>query len=275
MARGLWSGAISFGLLNIPVSIVGAKGEERIHFNMLDKRDHARIGYKQINKSTGREVSRKDIVKGYEFKKNKFVIVEAEDFKKANPKATQTIDIEDFVDLEDLDFMLFEKPYYLVPGKNGMKGYVLLREVLQDTRKVAIGRFVLRNKQHLVSIIPKGSYLILELLRFSHEIEELHEADVLDEDELEKVKVSPRELTMAKELVAGMTSKWKPDKYKDTYQEDLLKLINKKIKSGKTQDVEPAQLSEPSEKDVGDMMALLQKSLKLKKQKGPKSHQVH
>lgn len=264
MARGIWNGAISFGLLNIPVSLMSAKEEERLSFNMLDKKNNSLIGYKQYNKATGREVDRKNIVKGYEHKPNKFVILTEDDFLKANPKATQTIDIEDFVDLEDLDILLFEKPYYLVPGKNGEKGYLLLQKVLQETKKVAIAKFVLRNRQHLVAVIARGDYLILEMMRFSHEVQEVHEAKFLDDFDFKKVKITPRELTAAKSLVNEMTAKWKPDQYKDTYQDELMKYINKKIKSGDTEDA--AEISEEVDTKVNtnviDLMPLLEKSLK-------------
>src|SRR5690606_5534398 len=137
MARPLWTGVISFGLINIPVMVMSAKEGEELHFNLLDKRDHSRIGYKQINKRTGEEVDRKNIVKGYEYEPDQFVILTDQDFERANPKATQTIDIQDSVELKELDPLLFEKPYYLLPGKGGKKAYVLLRKVLEETGKVA------------------------------------------------------------------------------------------------------------------------------------------
>ena len=261
MGRGLWTGSVSFGLLNIPVVIFSSKEEERLSFRMLDKRDTAPVGYKQINKATGREIDRKNIVKGYEYEKNKFVIVEKEDFEKANPRASQTIDIEDFVDLSDLDLLMFEKPYYLAPGKNGDKGYVLLYHVLKDTEKVAICKFVFHNKQHLAAIFPKGDYLILESLRFAHEVQDVATADFFDVAKFKKVKISPKELKMAKDLVHGMTSKWKHDQYKDTYQDDLLKLINQKIKTGKVEEAEPIDDLRPTTNDK-DLLKLLEQSLK-------------
>jgi DNA end-binding protein Ku len=261
MARGLWSGSVSFGLLNIPVVIFSSKEDERISFRMLDKRDTAPVGYKQINKSTGREIDRKNIVKGYEYEKNKFVIIDKEEIEKANPRATQTIDIEDFVDLADLDVLMFEKPYYLAPGKNGHKGYVLLHKVLQETDKVAICKFVIHNRQHLAAIFPKGDYLILESLRFAHEVQDVDSAEFFDVSTLKKVKITPKELKMAKDLVAGMTSKWKPEHYKDTYQDDLMKLINQKIKTGEVEEGEPVEDTRPATSDT-DIMKLLEQSLK-------------
>ena len=262
MARGIWSGAISFGLLNIPVSVMTAKEEERISFRMLDKRDNSPIGYKQYSKSTGKEIERKNIIKAYEYDKNQFVAITDVDLKKANPKATQTIDIEDFVNLKDVDFLLFEKPYYLVPGKNGEKGYVLLRNILADTKKAAVAKFVLRNRQHLVAIIPRADYLILEVLRFAHEVTEIKQARYLDDYDLSHIRISPREMKAAKALVNEMTEKWKPEKYKDTYQDELVKYIERKVKSGETREAAEFEESPKSTNtNQADLMALLQKSL--------------
>lgn len=276
MARGIWSGAISFGLLNIPVSVMTAKEEERISFRMLDKRDNSPIGYKQYSKSTGKEIDRKNIIKAYEYEKNQFVAITDEDLKKANPKATQTIDIEDFVNLKDVDFLLYEKPYYLVPGKNGEKGYVLLRNILEETKKAAVAKFILRNRQHLVAIIPREDYLILEVLRFAHEVTEIKQAKYLDDYDLSHVRVSPREMKAAKALVDEMTEKWKPDKYKDTYQDELIKYIERKIKSGATREAaEYEETPRSTNTNQADLMALLQKSLGQGKPKSKTSHRVH
>ncbi|HVK61751.1 MAG TPA: Ku protein, partial [Bdellovibrionales bacterium] len=265
MPRGIWSGAISFGLINIPVVVLTAKQQERLSFRMLDKRDHSPIGYRQINKTTGKEVDRKDIVKGYEYQKNQFVIITDQDFKKANPKATQTIDIEDFVALDDLDPLLFDTPYYLVPGKNGEKGYVLLRSVLEKTKRAAVGQFVIRNKQHLVAMMTRGDYIILETLRYAHEIREVKEAKFLEDIDLEKIRISAKEIKMAESLVADMTTKWNPEKYKDTYQTDLRKRIEAKIKSGETEAApETEEAPAPTNTNVTDLMPLLERSLRSK-----------
>lgn len=262
MARGIWSGAISFGLLNIPIAVMSAKEEERLSFKMLDKRNKAPIGYKQYNKATGREVERKDIEKVYEYKKNQFVIITEEDFLKASPKATKTIDIEDFISLDEVDVLLFEKPYYLVPGKNGEKGYVLLRKILEETSKVAIAKFVLRSKQHLVAVMARDEYLVLEVLRFAHEIQETSEATFLDDFDLKKENISPRELKAAKVLVDEMTAKWKPEQYKDTYQDELLKYIKKKIKTGDVEEnIKFEDEVQDTDTNVLDLLPFLQKSL--------------
>jgi DNA end-binding protein Ku len=264
MARGIWSGAISFGLINIPISVMSAKEQDKLHFRMLDKTDFSPIGYKQINKASGREVQKKNIVKGYEYQPNQFVVLTEADFTKANPKATQTIDIEDFVSLEDVDPLLFEKPYYLVPGKNGEKGYVLLRKTLEKTKKAAIAQFVLRKKQYLGAIMARGDYLILEVLRYAHEIKEVDQAKFLDDVDLAKVRISDRELKMAEDLVKGMTAKWQPARYKDTYQNDLLKRIEQKVKGGDTETAPDVEDIEVTDTNTIDLMPLLAKSLKAK-----------
>jgi DNA end-binding protein Ku len=266
--KSIWSGAISFGLINIPVQVMSAKEEERLSFHMLDRRDNSPIGYKQINKNTGKEVTRKNIVKAYEYEPHQFVTLEKEDFIKANPKSTQTIDIENFVDLEDVDFLLFEKPYYLVPQKNGKKGYLLLRKTLESLGKAAIAKVVIRTKEHLVAIIAKGDYLILETLRFAHEIQEVHEAKFLDEEDLDKIKINKKELEMARELVSNLTGPWEPEKYEDTYQKDLLRYIRHKMKTGDTEFSEPVE--EPAApSNVTDLLPLLRKSLEGKKKAAP------
>ncbi|MBC7467212.1 MAG: Ku protein [Bdellovibrio sp.] len=267
MARAIWKGAISFGLLNIPIEVFSAKDEKKISFHMLDKRDNSMIGYKQYNKSTGKDITRTNIVKGYEYEPHQFVVLEEKDFIKANPKATQTIDIEDFVQLEDLDFLLFDHPYYLTPAKNGEKGYVLLRKVLEETKKVAIAKVVMHNSQHLVCVIPKGEYLILEVLRFAHEVQKVGKAEFLDKAQLAKVKVSAKELAVAQKLVEDMTAKWKPEQYKDTYQDELRKYIKAKIKKGETKESEPLEKEERTNTNVVDLMPLLQKSLAAKHKK--------
>lgn len=275
MARGIWNGAISFGLLNIPVSVMSAKEEEHISFRMLDKRDNSPIGYKQYSKSTGKEIDRKNIIKAFEYEKNQFVEVTEQELKKAIPKTTQTIDIEDFINFKDIDFLLFEKPYYLVPGKNGEKGYVLLRNILEETKKVAVAKFVLTNKQHLTCIIPREDYLILEVMRFAHEVTEVQEAKHLDDYDLNHIKISPREMKAAKALVDEMTEKWKPSKYHDTYQEELVKYINKKIKSGTTREAAQHEESlKSTNTNSADIMSLLQKSLS-KKPTHKLQHRIH
>lgn len=259
--RGMWKGSISFGLVNIPISLVSAEEAEKIHFRLLDKKDNAPVGYKNINKRTGREIQRSQIVKGYEAEKGEFVIMTDADFKKANVRATSTIDIEDFVGIDDIDPLLFERPYYIVPREGGEKGYVLLREVLKRTEKSAIAKVVLHTVQRLTSIMVRGDYLILEILRFADEVKEVDEVDFLDDD-VKNTKVSEREVAVATQLVEGMTSPWNSDKYRNTYREDLMKLIKAKMKKGTTsvEDISHDQIEE-TETNVVDLTELLKKSL--------------
>lgn len=266
MAGSIWKGSISFGLLNIPVSLQKAEEGEDLHFSMLDGKDLSPIKYKKVSAKDGKEVPWPRIVKGYEYEKGQFVIVEKDDFKRANPKATQTIDIEDFVDLSEIDLMFLEKPYYLVPQKNGIKGYFLLAEALKKSKKVAIAKVVIRTKQHLGAIMAKGDYLILELLRFSHEVLEIDEVEYLSD--ITKPKFSAKEIKMAEELIDGMTGKWKPDQYKDTYNDDIMKIIKLKIKAGEGKEVDLGEIPKAEKGNTGvvvDLMPLLKKSLEDKK----------
>lgn len=261
MARAIWKGSISFGLINIPVQLMGATEEKSIHFSMLDSKDRSKISYKKVNSSTGREVDYKKIVKGYEYKKGKFVLVTDEDFKAANPKSTQTIDIEDFVELNEIDFMFFDKSYYLTPQKNAEKVYSLLMSRLEKLKKVAVGKIVIRTKQHLCAIISRDGFLILEILRFAHEVLETHEADYLED--MKTHKFSSKETSMADALIEKMSSPWKPEKYKDTYQDDLMKLIKQKVKKGEDFEPEHEEVELEPTSNVVDLLPLLEKSLGL------------
>lgn len=269
MARyGIWKGLISFGLLNIPVYLKGATEDKDLHFSMLDEKNLSPIRYRKVNAKTGQEVPHERIVKGYEYKKDQYVLITEKDFQAANPKATQSIEIEDFVNLTDIDPILFEKPYYLIPQKNGEKGYSLLRDSLAHTEKAAVGKIVIRTKQHLVAILSRDNYLILEMIRFPHEVIESHEADFLSAKELKKT-YTDKELKMAERLIQDMSSKWEPSKYKDTYYNDLMKRINAKIKQGKSHTIVREDESEESEEtilpsNVTDLLPLLRRSLEKK-----------
>ncbi|RZA05908.1 MAG: Ku protein [Proteobacteria bacterium] len=262
---GIWKGSVSFGLLNIPIVLQSADEEKDLHFTQLDPSNMAPIKMKRTNSKTGKEVTYSSIVKGYNTGSGKYVIVTDKDFKAANPKATQTMDLEDFVPLADLDTMLFQKPYYVVPQKNGEKGYFLLRDALEASKKIAIGKIVLRTKQHLAALMPKGKYLVLELLRFSSEVLEEHEVSYLDG--IKEPGYLPRELKMAEQLVEEMTSKWNPDQYKDTYHDELLKRIRAKEKNGDIEDAPEPEVEEEGNGKVVDLLPLLQKSLSAGKKK--------
>lgn len=277
MARGgIWKGSISFGLLNIPVSLQTAKEGKELHFQMLDSKDFSPIKYKKVNANTSREVPYDRIVKGYEYEPDQYVIMTKQDFAAANPKATQTLDIEDFVAEDAIDLMMFERPYYLVPQKNGEKGYFLLRDALTKTKKVAIGKIVIRTKQHLCAVMVRGDYLVCELMRFPHEMLEVNEVDYL-EGVTKGTKYNARELKMAEELIKGMTAKWNPKKYKDTYYDDLMKRIKAKVKAGKShvieQPDEEVEQIEPSK--IVDLLPLLRKSLAAKGKNGRKKGKGH
>lgn len=274
MARaGIWKGSISFGLLNIPVSLQTAKEGKELHFQMLDSKDFAPIKYKKINAESGKEVPYDRIVKGYEYEPDQYVIMSKQDFAAANPRATQTLDIEDFVPLDEIDLMMFDRPYFLTPQKNGEKGYFLLRDALEKSKKVAIGKIVIRTKQHLCAVMVRGEYLICELLRFPHEMLDIEEADYLSGTK-RKGAYNPRELKMAEELIEGMTASWDPSKYKDTYYDDIMKRVKAKIKAGKSHVIEDkdVEVEEVEPTKVVDLLPLLRKSLE---SRGGKSHHAH
>lgn len=268
MRSNIWKGTISFGLLNIPVTLQSAQQDRDLHFSLLDEKDLSHIKYQRINAKTGREVPYDRIVKGYEYKSGQYVIMSDADFDRANVKATKTIEIEDFVLLDDIDTMLFEKPYYIAPQKGAEKGYFLLREALEHTRKVAIAKIVIRTKQHLAAVMPRGDYLILEILRFAHAVKQVDEVDYLREVN-KAVKFSPRELKMAEDLIKGMTAKWRPDKYKDTYYDDIMKRIEAKVKQGRGKYIEEPVKEERIQEssNVVDLLPLLRKSLEARQTK--------
>ncbi len=266
MAGSIWKGSVSFGLLNIPVSLQKAQEGKELHFSMLDKKDLSPIKYKKVSAKDGKEVPWDRIVKGYEYEKGEFVIMDKDDFKAANPKATQTIDIETFVDFEDIDLLFFEKPYYLVPQKTGIKGYFLLAEALKKTSKIAIAKVIIRTKQHLAAVMAKGDYLVLEILRFAHEVLQVDEVHYLSE--VNRPKFTAKEVKMAEELIDGMTEKWKPEQYKDTYNDDIMKIIELKIKAGEGHEIDKGELPKVekfSNTNVVDLMPLLKQSLEARK----------
>lgn len=262
-AHSVWTGSISFGLVSIPVSLRTAVEEHDLKFTMLDKHDNGQVGYLHINKKTKKEVKWADIVKGYEHKEGEYVVLTPEDFRKANVKANQLLEIEDFVDLAEVELTYFDKPYYIVPTAAGAKAYELLLQVLSRTQKIGIGRVVMHTKLHVVAVVPLGKVLLLEVMRFDHEVKPQKDLELPESKS--RSKVTDREVAMAEQLVAGMSGKWKPEKYKDTYHDDLLRLIKKKIKLGDTAEVEP--FNEPAEELVShkgsviDLMPLLKASL--------------
>jgi DNA end-binding protein Ku len=264
MARATWKGNISFGLVNIPVQLYPAETHDKLDFHMLDKRDMSPIHYKTVNANTGEEISRKDVVKGFEYKKGDFVILNDEDFRKANVKATKTIDIQNFIERGQIPPGFFYKPYYIEPGENSSKSYALLRETLKNTGKIAVAEIVMSGRQHLCALMPRGDVIMMELLRFAHELKQPdHKA--LPPRNIKKLGIKPAELKMAEQLVDSMSGEWNPDKYKDTYQDDLKAFIKDKVKHGehaeaRNADEEP-EVAEQESGKVVDFMSLLKRSI--------------
>lgn len=265
MARSLWKGAISFGLVSVPVELHSARRRtssrsDGLDMTMLDKRDLAPVGYKRVNKSTGKEVAWGDVVKGYEYKDDKYVVLSDEDFRRANPEASRTVEILAFVELADIQPQFFETPYYLVPEKRGEKPYALLRDTLQKAGRAGIASVVIRTKQYLAALVAEDDVLVLNTLRYADELKAPAEL------EIPKAKVTSKELDMALRLVEDMAGKWDPEKYKDTYRQDLLKRIKEKVKAGQTEELtEPEKdAAKPRSADVIDLMTLLKKSVEKK-----------
>lgn len=261
MARGLWKGAISFGLVNVPVELHSAKRRtSELDMTMLDKRDLAPVGYKRVNKATGKEVPWAEVVKGYEYRNDKYVVLSDEDFRRANPEAAKTVDIQAFVELADIAPQYFETPYYLVPGKRGEKAYALLRDTLKKAGKAGIATVMIRTRQYLAALIAQDGLLVLNTLRYHDELKQASEFEIPD------AKVSTKEMDMAMRLVDDMADTWQPVRYKDTFKDDLLKRIEEKVEAGQTEEItEPEKgAREPKSADVVDLMSLLKKSIEKK-----------
>jgi DNA end-binding protein Ku len=268
MARGLWKGAISFGLVNVPVELYSAqKRSSELDLTMLDRRDLAPVGYKRVNKASGEEVPWEDVVKGYEYEDGRYVVLSDEDFRRANPELSRTVDILAFVDSAEIAPQYFETPYYLGPGKRGEKAYALLRDALQKAGKVGIAMVVIRTKQYLAALVPQGEALMLNTLRYHAELKTVTDLEIAER--LKGARVTSKELDMALRLVDDMSDAWQPEKYRDTYHEDLRKRIEEKVRAGQTE-----QLTEPAKEaktqqggEVIDLMALLKKSVEKRSQK--------
>jgi DNA end-binding protein Ku len=225
--RALWKGSISFGLVNVPISLYPATSPKELSFRLLRKPDLSPIKYKRVAEADGKEVPWDQIVKGYEYEKDNFVVLTDEDFRRADIKATQTIEVLEFVRLEEIDPVFFDRPYYLEPQKPGVKAYALLREALKQVGMVGIAKVVLKTRQHLASVKPEQNGLVLELMHFA---EELVSPDSLQISR--EVQIGSREMQMASELISRLSGPWKPEKYTDDYQHALLELIQKKVESG-------------------------------------------
>jgi len=263
MARPIWNGTISFGLLNVPVQLHSGERSVDLHFRMLDSRDNTPVRYERVNSETGDEVPWKEIVKGFEYSKGSYVVIDEEDIRKAAPESTETVEIEAFCARDEIDPMYFEKPYYLVPAKKAEKGYVLLREVLAKTNKVGIARVVIRTRQYLAALSPRGDALMLDLMRFPQEIVKADEFE-LPQGNSKSYRVTPAELGMATQLIEAMTKKWSADDYQDEFRAKLRKIIDEQIARQKGKKVrERTAEAAPAEAttNVVDFMELLKRSL--------------
>ena len=261
MARAIWQGNLSFGLVTIPVELYTAVRDNDLDLTMLDRRDHSPIGYKKINKRTGEEVTSDVIVKGYEHEKGEYVILTDEDLKSANPKATQSVDILSFVPAGAIPSQYMVKPYYVIPGKKSARPYALLRETMKRTERVALAKVVIRTKQHMASLSVQDDMLVLELLRYNDEILAADQWELPDSD-LKELGITDRELKMAEQLVAGLEEEWNPAAYRDEFHDDLLAMIEERVKAGATATKRALPQEEPEQGgEVIDMMALLKRSV--------------
>ncbi|MDZ4357256.1 MAG: Ku protein [Variovorax sp.] len=265
--RVLWKGAISFGLVHIPVALYSATTDHGIDFDWLDKRTMDPVGYKRINKKTGKEIAREQIVKGIEYDNGEYVVLSDKEIAAAYPRTTQTIEIETFVPANGIPFVFLERPYYVAPINKGAKVYALLRETLQRSERVGVARVVIQTKQHLAVLVPVGPGLVLNLLRWGADIRPWTDLPLPSED-AKKAGLSDRELKMAKQLVDDMSADWDPNEFKDEFKDEILRLVDKKVKAGQTETVtqpEPEEVpSEGKGAKIIDLTELLQRSLRNK-----------
>ncbi|MET3179877.1 UNVERIFIED_ORG: DNA end-binding protein Ku [Variovorax guangxiensis] len=265
--RVLWKGAISFGLVHIPVALYSATVDHGIDFDWLDKRTMDPVGYKRINKKTGREIAREQIVKGIEYESGEYVVLSDKEIAAAYPKTTQTIEIETFVPANGIPFVYLERPYYVAPINRGAKVYALLRETLQRSGRVGVARVVIQTRQHLAALVPVGPGLVLNLLRWGADIRPWTDLPLPSED-AKKAGLRPRELEMAKELVEDMSADWDPEEFRDEFKDEILRLVDRKVKAGQTETVtqpepqEGEQAGEGRGAKVIDLTELLKRSLR-------------
>lgn len=260
MARAIWKGAISFGLVHIPVGLVSATSSQGVDFDWLDKRNMDPVGYKRVNKRTGKEVAKDDIVKGVALEKGRYVVISEEEIRAAHPEATQTIDIFAFVDSAAIPLQNIDTPYYLAPVKRGEKVYALLREALSGTAKVALANVVLHTRQHLAAVMPLESALVLVMLRWPAEVRGLDSLEL--GSAVTDAKLAKAELDMAKRLIKDMSADWQPDEYVDSFTDRIMELVERKASQGRIEAVESsAGEEERRSADVIDLTDLLKRSL--------------
>jgi DNA end-binding protein Ku len=263
--RAVWTGAVGFGLVQIPVRLQARERVNDLTFHQIDRRDHAPIGYERVNKDTGKPVGWGDIAKAYEIQKGQMVIVDDDDFAKANVTASHTIEIQDFVDASTIGPAFFDRPYVLLPDRSGQKAYAVLRDVLRKKALAAVGLVVLRTRQHLCAVTAEGDVLVLELLRFAHELRPLRE--IAGGPDVAASKPTAKELALAEQLIDRMVAAWEPARYKDTYRDDLLAAIRRKAEKGV---LEPQHVpASPPARPV-DLASLLEKSVASAKKKRAK-----
>ena len=263
MARPIWTGNLSFGLLNVPVSLMSGTRSNDLSFRMLDSRDRKPIRFERVNAETGEEVPWKEIVKAFEYDKGSYVVIEKSDIASAAPESHESVEIEAFVDADAIDIRFFEKPYVLVPGKKAEKGYVLLRETLRKAKKIGVARVVIRTREYISAVMPLGDALVLMLMRYPQELVDPSEYNI-PEGKAGDFRISAKELEMATQLVDSMAAKWNPDDYHDEFRERLAEIIRKRIKDkgATTQVLEQPEPAEDAATNVVDFVSLLQKSLK-------------
>jgi DNA end-binding protein Ku len=258
VARAIWSGSISFGLLNVPVKLYSAVSKQTVRFRELREGDGSRVKHKRVAESDGKEVPYEKIVKGYEYAPDQYVVLSRDELSELEPQRSRTIEIQDFVDLDDIDPIYFEQPYYLGPDKGAARAYALLVQAMKDSRKVAIARFVLRNKEHLAAIRPMEDVLTLTTMRFQDEVTSPGDLDGEVFEEEKPKKPEKRELEMAKQLIESLAGNFKPNSYRDEYREELLDLLERKAEG---KEVVSAPTEEPKPTKAPDLMAALEESL--------------
>jgi DNA end-binding protein Ku len=268
-SRALWSGTLGFGLVQIPVRLLTAESHEDLSFHQLDSRDLARIRYERVNEQTGQKVDWKNIVKGYEMPDGRYVVVEDEDFEKANVEATRSIDIQDFVERGQISPMYFERPYVLVPDRGAAKAYAILRNAMEKKGYVAVGRVVIRARQHLCAILPIDNTLVLEILRFEEDLKPLAKNAPNLPKGAATAAATKKETALAERLLDSLRTEWDPSKYEDTYRHDLLRAIESKARTGK---LPASRRAPPAASNVTDLAALLEKSLS--RGRGSKRHKA-
>lgn len=267
-SRTIWKGAISFGLVHIPVGLHTATTEQGVDFDWLDKRTMDPVGYKRINKRTGKEIDRENIVKGVAYEDGQYVIISPEEIEKAYPRTTQTIEIQRFVNAAEVSFVYLERPYYVAPINKGQKVYALLRDTLVKTGKIGIAKVVIQTKQHLAALVPSGDVLVLNLLRWGDEVRDTDGLD-LPSSGGKGASNSAAEMKMARQLVDDMTEAWNPDDFQNEFKQTILDLVEKKAKAGKTETVfEPEEEAPSSGSNVLDLTELLARSLAKRKGHG-------